>query len=60
MRLVVNQKLLISRGRSMVELVHNNVVIKIRGGLGSKILGVKGLNREKQVIDTLWPVIPCK
>ena len=42
----------------MVELVHNNAVIKIRGDLGSKILGVKGLNREKQVIDTLWPVIP--
>ena len=40
-----------------MELVHNDVVIKVRGSLGGEILRVEGLNGKKQVVDTLRPVI---
>ena len=44
----------------MVELVYNDVVIKIRGSLGGEILGVEGLNGKKQVVNALWPVAAHK
>lgn len=44
----------------MVELVHHDVVVEIRGGLGGKILGVEGLNGQKQVVNALWPVAAHK
>ena len=44
----------------MVKLVHHNVVVEIRGGLSGKILGVEGLNGQKQAVNALWPVAAHK
>ena len=44
----------------MVELVHHDVVVKIRSGFGGEILGVEGLDRQKQVVNALWPVAAHK
>ena len=35
----------------MVELVHNDVIVKIRRGFARKILRIECLNGEKQVVD---------
>ena len=37
----------------MVELVHDDVIIKLRCGFCSEVLRVESLNRNKQIIDTL-------
>ena len=37
----------------MVELVHDNVIVKIGGRLFRKALGIEGLNGQKQVVDAL-------
>ena len=42
--LIVGQQLLIGRRRRVMELVHHDVVVKIRCGLGGEILRVEGLN----------------
>ena len=36
-----------------MELIHNDVVVKIRNSLGGKILRVEGLNGQKQLVNTL-------
>ena len=58
--LIVGQQLLIGRRRCVVELVHHDVVVKIRCGLGGEILRVEGLNGQKQVANTLRPVAAHK
>lgn len=40
-----------------MELVHNAVAVKVRSGLNSELLSVEGLNRQKQVIDVLRPIV---
>ena len=37
----------------MVELVHDDVIIKIRCGFSGEVLRIKGLNRHKQVVDAV-------
>ena len=44
----------------MVELVHHDVVVKIRGSLGGEVLGIEGLNGQEQVVNALWPVVAHK
>ena len=58
--LIVGQQLLIGRRCRVVELVHHNVVVKIRSGFGGEILGVEGLNGQKQVFNVLRPVAAHK
>ena len=41
----------------MVEFVHNNIIVKIRCSLCSKILRIERLNRDKQMINIIWPVV---
>ena len=45
------QQLLIGRRGGVVELVHNDVIVKIRRGFARKILRIECLNGEKQVVD---------
>ena len=40
-----------------MKLVHYNIVIKIRGGLCGKILGIERLNGNKQMVDALRLII---
>ena len=58
--LEVVQELLISRRSGVVELIHHNVVIVIRRQTVAKSLGVKGLHRNKQVIQMLRPIATNK
>ncbi len=58
--LVAREQFLVGRGRRMVEFVHNNVIVKVQGGFGGEILGVKGLDGEEQVVDIFWLVIAYK
>ena len=44
----------------MVELVYHDVVIKIRSGFGGEILGVEGLDGQKQVVNSLWTLAAYK
>ena len=48
---MVLQQLLIGRRGGVVELVHNDVIVKIRRGFARKILRIECLNGEKQVVD---------
>ena len=43
-----------------MELVYHDVVIKIRSGFGGEILGVEGLDGQKQVVNSLWTVAAYK
>ena len=45
------QQLLIGRRGGVVELVHNDVIVKIRRGFARKILRIERLNGEKQMVD---------
>ena len=58
--LVVGQQLLVGGRCRMVEFVHHDVVVEIRGGLSRKVLGVESLNGQKQVVNALWPVAAHK
>ena len=60
LRLEVVQELLISRRSGVVEFVHHNVVIVICRQTVIKSLGVKGLHRNKQVIQVLRPIATNK
>ena len=44
----------------MVELIHNDVIIKLRCCLFGERLRVESLNRNKQIVDTLRPVVTDK
>ena len=56
----VVQELLVSRRSGVVEFVHHNVVIVICRQTVTKSLGVKGLHRNKQVIQMLRPITANK
>ena len=56
-RVVVGQQFLIGGRRCVMKLVHYDIVIKIRGGLCGKILGIERLNGNKQMVDTLRLII---
>lgn len=41
----------------MVELIHNDIIIKLRCCFGCEILRVKGLDRNKQIVDAVRLVV---
>ena len=53
LRLIVVQQLLVGRCCSMVEFIHNDVIIKYRCCFGYEILRVKGLDGNKQIVDAV-------
>ena len=50
-RLIIGQELLIGRSRRVVELVHDDVIVKIGRCLFREVLRIEGLNGDKQIVD---------
>ena len=44
----------------MVELVHNDIVVEVRGSFCGKVLGIESLDGDKQIIDTFRLVAAYK
>ncbi|MPM53494.1 hypothetical protein SDC9_100262 [bioreactor metagenome] len=50
------EKRLIADGSSTMELINDDVIIKITGGLLLPVLRVEGLDRHKQMVEVFRPI----
>ena len=57
LRLVIFQQLLVGGCSCMMELVYNDVIVKIRCRFGSKLLRIEGLDGNKQMVDAVGFVV---
>ena len=58
--LIVRQQLLIGRRCSMVEFVHDDVIVELRCSFCCEILRIESLDRDKQIVDTFRLVAAYK